>query len=49
MTNPVLAAYGRPFRLGIVGGAPPSMIGPVHRVASTMDLRFALVAGTRSM
>jgi predicted dehydrogenase len=48
MTNPVLAAYGRPFRLGIVGGAPPSMIGPVHRVASTMDQRFALVAGVLS-
>lgn len=48
MTNPVLAALGRPFRLGIVGGAPPSMIGPVHRVASTMDRRFALVAGVLS-
>jgi predicted dehydrogenase len=48
MTNPVLAAFGRPFRLGIVGGAPPSMIGPVHRVASTMDQRFTLVAGVLS-
>jgi predicted dehydrogenase len=48
MTNPVLAALGRPFRLGIVGGAPPSMIGPVHRVASTMDQRFTLVAGVLS-
>jgi predicted dehydrogenase len=48
MTNPVLAALGRPFRLGIVGGAPPSMIGPVHRVASTMDQRFTLVAGVPS-
>jgi len=25
-------ALGRPFRLGIAGGAPPSLIGPVHRV-----------------
>ena len=48
MTNPVLDAFGRPFRLGIVGGAPPSMIGPVHRVASTMDQRFTLVAGVLS-
>ena len=48
MTNPVLKALGRPFRLGIVGGAPPSMIGPVHRVAATMDQRFALVAGMLS-
>ena len=48
MSNPVLAALGRPFRLGIVGGAPPSMIGAVHRVASIMDQRFALVAGVLS-
>jgi predicted dehydrogenase len=48
MINPVLAALGRPFRLGIVGGAPPSMIGPVHRVASSMDQRFVLVAGVLS-
>ena len=48
MINPVLAALGRPFRLGIVGGAPPSMIGPVHRVASIMDQRFVLVAGVLS-
>src|SRR5262245_49099194 len=48
MTNPVLQALGRPFRLGIVGGAPPSMIGPVHRVAATMDQRFTLVAGMLS-
>jgi predicted dehydrogenase len=48
MINPVLAALGRPFRLGIAGGAPPSMIGPVHRVAAGMDQRFALVAGVLS-
>jgi predicted dehydrogenase len=48
MTNPVLAALGRPFRLGVVGGAPPSVIGPVHRVAAAMDRRFALVAGVLS-
>ncbi|MBR0693192.1 Gfo/Idh/MocA family protein [Bradyrhizobium lablabi] len=48
MTNPVLAALGRPFRLGIIGGAPPSMIGPVHRLAAIMDQRFELVAGVLS-
>lgn len=48
MPNPVLAALGRPFRLGIAGGAPPSMIGPVHRIAAAMDGRFALVAGVLS-
>ena len=48
MSNPVLAVLGRPFRLGIVGGAPPSMIGPVHRVASMMDQRFTLLAGMLS-
>ncbi len=48
MSNPVLAALGRPFRLGIAGGAPPSLIGPVHRVAATMDRRFSLEAGVLS-
>jgi predicted dehydrogenase len=48
MTNPVLAALGRPFRLGIVGGAPPSMIGPVHRAAVCMDQRLVLTAGVLS-
>jgi len=46
--NPVLAALGRPFRLGIAGGAPPSMIGPVHRVAAAMDGRFAVTAAALS-
>lgn len=46
--NPVVAALGRPFRLGIAGGAPPSMIGPVHRVAAAMDGRFAIAAGVLS-
>jgi predicted dehydrogenase len=48
MINPVINALGRPFRLGIVGGAPPSMIGPVHRIAASMDRRFELVAGMLS-
>jgi predicted dehydrogenase len=46
--NPVLSALGRPFRLGIAGGASPSMIGPVHRVAATMDQRFTLDAAVLS-
>jgi predicted dehydrogenase len=46
--NPVLAALGRPFRLGVAGGAPPSMIGPVHRLAATMDGRFAIAAAALS-
>jgi predicted dehydrogenase len=48
VNNPILAALGRPFRLGIAGGAPPSMIGPVHRIAAPMDQRFALVAAVLS-
>lgn len=48
MINPVRDCLGRPFRLGMAGGAPPSTIGPVHRVASAMDQRFQLVAGVLS-
>lgn len=48
MANPVLAALGRPFRLGIAGGASPSMIGPVHRIAAVMDQRFTLEAAVLS-
>jgi len=43
-----LAAFGRPLRLGFVGGAAPSMIGQVHRRAATMDPAFAVVAGALS-
>jgi predicted dehydrogenase len=48
MSNPVLAALGRPFRLGIAGGAAPSMIGPVHRIAAVMDQRFTVDAAVLS-
>jgi predicted dehydrogenase len=48
MSNPVLSALGRPFRLGIAGGASPSMIGPVHRIAAAMDQRFTVEAGVLS-
>ncbi|CAH0259752.1 Gfo/Idh/MocA family protein [Roseomonas sp. CECT 9278] len=37
-----------PLRLGLVGGAAPSMIGQVHRRGATMDNAFALVAGALS-
>jgi len=43
-----LAAFGRPLRLGFVGGAAPSMIGQVHRRGATMDNAFAVVAGALS-
>jgi len=46
--NPVLTALGRPIRLGLLGGAPPSMIGPVHRMAAALDCRFVLAAGVMS-
>ena len=46
--NPVLAALRRPFGLGIAGGAPPSMIGPVHRVAAAIDGRFVISAAALS-
>jgi predicted dehydrogenase len=48
MSNPVLAALGRPFRLGIAGGAAPSMIGPVHRIAAVTDQRFTVDAAVLS-
>ena len=48
MSNPVLAALGRPFRLGIAGGAAPSLIGPVHRIAAVMDQRFTINAAVLS-
>ena len=43
-----LAAFGRPLRLGFVGGAAPSMIGQVHRRAAVMDNAFAVLAGALS-
>ncbi|WP_128292272.1 Gfo/Idh/MocA family protein [Afifella aestuarii] len=33
------------IRLGMVGGGPTALIGPVHRIAARMDDRFELVAG----
>lgn len=42
------AAFGRPLRLGFIGGAAPSMIGQVHLRAALMDRRFVVVAGVLS-
>ncbi|MCZ8122382.1 MAG: Gfo/Idh/MocA family oxidoreductase [Magnetospirillum sp.] len=36
------------LRLAMIGGAAPSMIGPVHRIAALMDGRFEIVAGVPS-
>ncbi len=41
-------ALGRPLRLGVIGGGPGSMIGPIHRNAARLDGRFAIVAGVPS-
>jgi predicted dehydrogenase len=40
--------FGRPLRLGFIGGAEPSMIGQVHLRGALMDRRFAVVAGALS-
>lgn len=37
-----------PLRLGIAGGGPGAMIGPMHRRAAALDGRFVLVAGVAS-
>ncbi|HTU53864.1 MAG TPA: Gfo/Idh/MocA family oxidoreductase [Acetobacteraceae bacterium] len=46
--DPVIATLGRQLRLGVVGGAPGAMIAPMHRRASVLDGRFAIVAGVLS-
>ncbi len=45
--NPVLAALGRPLRLGVAGGGPESFIGSVHRGAAEREGRLRVVAGVR--
>ena len=37
--------FGRKLRGGMVGGAPGAFIGPVHRMAATMDGEAEFVAG----
>jgi predicted dehydrogenase len=41
-------ALGRTLRLGVIGGGPGGMIGPMHRNAARLDGRFAIVAGVPS-
>jgi predicted dehydrogenase len=41
------ARFGRPLRLGLVGGSH-GFIGPVHRTAAKLDGRFELKAGVLS-
>jgi predicted dehydrogenase len=43
--NDAFASLGRKLRLGLLGGGPGSMIGPVHRLAAIFDGRYELVAG----
>ena len=40
--------FGRPLRLGIVGGGPESWIGHMHRGAAEFDKMFEVVAGVFS-
>jgi predicted dehydrogenase len=47
-SNIVLNTIKRPLRLGVVGGAPGSFIGPIHRSAAELDGRFRVVAGVLS-
>lgn len=46
--NPVLEKLGRRIRLGLVGGAEPSFIGPMHRLAARLDDRYEIVTGVLS-
>jgi predicted dehydrogenase len=40
--------FGRPLRLGIIGGGPGSWFGRMHRVAAEMDGWFRVTAGVVS-
>jgi predicted dehydrogenase len=46
--NPVIDVLGRRLRLAVIGGAPGSFIGGVHRMAARMDDRYELVCGVCS-
>jgi len=47
-TNPVVEMLGRRLRLAVIGGAPGSFIGAMHRAAARIDDRYELVAGALS-
>ncbi len=44
----LLGKFGRPLRLGVIGGGPDSWIGRMHRGAAEMDGWFRVVAGVLS-
>ena len=44
----VINIIGRRLRLAVIGGAPGSFIGGVHRMAARIDDQFELVAGVLS-
>ena len=46
--NPVIEKLGRRLRLGVMGGAPGSVIGEVHRTAARLDDRYEVVGGVLS-
>lgn len=46
--NPVIDKLGRRIRLAVVGGAEPSFIGPMHRLAARLDDRYEIVTGVLS-
>jgi predicted dehydrogenase len=47
-SNPIIEMLGRRLRLGVIGGGPGSLIGPVHRTAARLDDRYEIVAGAVS-
>lgn len=46
--HPLRQRFGRPLRLGLIGGGPDAWIGEMHRGAATFDGWFALAAGVFS-
>lgn len=46
--NTVLDVLGRKLRLAVIGGAPGSFIGGIHRMAARLDNRYELVASVLS-
>lgn len=43
-----MTASARKIRMGMVGGGPGAMIGPLHRIAAAMDGQIELVCGAFS-
>ena len=46
--NEIRQRFGRPLRLGVVGGGPGSWIGDMHRSAATLDGAWEVAAGVFS-